>query len=306
MKFGKYAHSHPIVKLAVWCGILVAFFVVFMIIVALLANAGVNMGYLTSIRWTLVAQDLAFFILPALLVACLWSGNPAQWLHLRSVERGRTWWIYVLAVLIPIACLPFNNTLVHVNEQMNLPQWLKPLEEWMRQMEDAADLLTQQLIGVESVGGFVANLIVVALLAGLGEELCFRGVLQNIVSERSSRSETPHAAIWVTAIVFSAIHFQFYGFVPRLLLGALFGYALCWTGSLWVPIVMHCTNNGFVVIAVFIGKKLGWDIESLDAIGTGETMWIGVVSMAVTMILIYLLRRSTTMSKASSRTSIGS
>ncbi|MCQ2333481.1 MAG: hypothetical protein MJZ88_02575, partial [Paludibacteraceae bacterium] len=66
MKFGKYAHSHPIVKLAVWCGILVAFFVVFMIIVALLANAGVNMGYLTSIRWTLVAQDLAFFILPAL------------------------------------------------------------------------------------------------------------------------------------------------------------------------------------------------------------------------------------------------
>lgn len=306
MKLGKYAHIHSIKKLAVWCGILLVFFVVFMLIVALLAAQGVAMGTIANVRWTLVFQDMFFFIMPAILVACMWSDKPAAWLHLQPIQAGKNQMVVLLAMLIPICCIPFNNIFVHIGEQLSLPAWLKSVEVWMRQMEESANVLTEQLLATESIGGLLANLAVMSLLAGVGEEFCFRGVLLNIVSERLQRPMIPHRAIWITAIVFSAIHFQFYGFVPRMLLGALFGYALYWTGSLWVPIIMHCTNNGFVVIAAFIGKKQGWNIDALDTLGTGDTLWLGVVSVVITVVLIYFLRRSTTISSASSRTSIGS
>lgn len=306
MKLGKYVGQRPITKLAVWCSVLVAMFMFFTLGVAVVAALGGNVSSIVGVRWLLVAQDLAFFILPAFVVACLWSNDPLAWLHVQPVRSGNKWAIVLLAILIPICCLPLNNMFVGWGEQINLPSWLQPMEEWIREMEEKSSVLTEQLLATESVGGLVANLMVVALLAGLGEELCFRGVLQNIVSERSPKDSLPHVPIWVTAIVFSAIHFQFYGFVPRMLLGALFGYTLCWTGSIWIPILMHFVNNGFVVIAVFIGKKQGLDVEALDAIGTGDTMWLGVISLVVTVMLIYLLRRSTTISNASSRTSIGS
>ena len=115
----------------------------------------------------------------------------------------------------------------------------------------------------------------------------------------------PHLAIWCSAILFSAIHMQFYGFVPRMLMGALFGYMLAWTGSLWVPILMHMTNNAVAVILYFVALRADWDMEKVDAIGTNDTLWLGVVSMVITIVGIYIFRRSTTMSSASSRISSG-
>ena len=98
---------------------------------------------------------------------------------------------------------------------------------------------------------------------------------------------------------------QFYGFVPRMLMGALFGYMLVWTGSLWIPILMHFTNNAVAVILYFIALRADWDMDKVDAIGTNDTLWLGVVSMVLTIVGIYIFRRSTTMSNASSRMSNG-
>ena len=83
--------------------------------------------------------------------------------------------------------------------------------------------------------------------------------------------------------MFSAIHMQFYGFIPRMLLGALFGYALKWSGSLWLPILMHFTNNALAVIFSFICISNGYKLSGLDAIGTEDTLWIGCVSMVITI-----------------------
>jgi hypothetical protein len=98
---------------------------------------------------------------------------------------------------------------------------------------------------------------------------------------------------------------QFYGFVPRMLMGVLFGYMLVWTSNLWVPILMHFTNNAMAVLLYFVAFRANWDIEQLDAIGTNDTLWLGVVSIVVTIVGIYAFRRSTTMSNASSRISSG-
>ncbi|MBQ5387483.1 MAG: CPBP family intramembrane metalloprotease, partial [Paludibacteraceae bacterium] len=128
-----------------------------------------------------------------------------------------------------------------------------------------------------------------------------RGERQEARGERK-----PHLAIWCTAILFSAIHLQFYGFVPRMLMGALFGYALAWSGTLWLPILMHLTNNAMAVVISYVSIKAGWDMETVDSIGTNDTLWLGIVSLLITCIGIYAFRRSTTMSKASSRMSSGS
>ena len=176
----------------------------------------------------------------------------------------------------------------------------------MQQMEQSAEWTTDRLLNATTVGALLANVGLIGFLAAMSEELTFRGVLLRFFTRQyTDKSRTPHAAIWAVAVVFSLIHFQFYGFIPRLLMGALLGYALWWSGSLWVPVLMHFVNNATAVVVTFIFQKTGTDTSWLEAFGTGNTMWVGIVSLAVTAGVIYLLRRSTTMSNASSRTSGG-
>ena len=131
-----------------------------------------------------------------------------------------------------------------------------------------------------------------ALLPALAEELSFRGTLQQIICKGQSDqipSTKVHVAIWITAFIFSAIHMQFYGFVPRMLMGAMFGYIFVWTGSLWVPMTMHFVNNGLAVLAYyFFGQN-----SSADTIGTGATWWVGVVSLIITSLGLLIFYRKT-------------
>ena len=115
----------------------------------------------------------------------------------------------------------------------------------MKAMEASAMALTERFLAADGIGGLLLNLGLMALLPALAEEMSFRGVLQGVLSPQRHT----HVAIWVTAFIFSAIHMQFYGFIPRMMMGALFGYVFVWTGSLWVPIVMHFINNGIAVVS---------------------------------------------------------
>ncbi len=98
--------------------------------------------------------------------------------------------------------------------------------------------------------------------------------------------------IWVSAILFSALHMQFYGFFPRMLLGAFFGYLLLWSGSLWLPIIAHFVNNCVAVIFYYL-KFNGIKVVDIEIIGTGETLWLGILSGIVCVFLGYLIRKST-------------
>lgn len=311
MQFGKLEKANPLVKLCVWLALLVVGFILVLAIILPLLVSG-NVTTAASMRWILTAQDLFVLILPAWLAACLWNPSPARWLH---VGTGMSWRTALIAVGLMVAAMPAVNMIGAWNAQMHLPDCLHDVEEWMKQMEDANARTTETLLGTDTIGGLLANIGLIGLLAAIGEEMTFRGVILGMLrsdngSPQAFSGRLPHAAIWVTAIVFSAIHVQFYGFVPRMLMGALLGYALCWTGSLWVPVLMHFTNNTVTVIAGYVVLKKGIDSTVLESFGTGQTLWLGIVSLMITVVGAWAwcqcLRRSTTINNASSRTSIGS
>ena len=295
---GKYEQSHVAVKVIQWLGCI--------LFLNILAAGNIFLFEqplsVSSLKWIQFFQSAAMFLLPPLCMAYLWSKQPLEWLKVKG-ERLKVKGEGVWAVVLMLVALPAINLLAHINEQIALPAFLEPLEAWMKTQEETAKNLTDQFMHVTTFGGLIINLLLMAVLPAISEELTFRGVLMNLFKVKGE--SVPHLAIWCSAILFSAIHLQFYGFVPRMLMGALFGYMLVWTGSLWTPILMHFTNNAMAVILYFVSLRAGWDIEMMDAIGTNDTLWLGVVSMVITIVGIYAFRRSTTMSNASSRISNG-
>lgn len=293
---GKFEQSHWAVKVLQWLGCILLWMIPAMGCMMLFEQP-MSVG---SLKWVQLLQTAAMFLLPPLCMAYLWSREPMKWL---KVSEFQSFKVSGAAILLMLVALPAINLLSYWNQQMTLPAFLEPLEAWMKAQEESAALLTEQFLNVTTFGGLVVNLLLMAVLPAVAEELTFRGVLQQLFEVKGER--VPHMAIWCSAILFSAIHMQFYGFVPRMLMGALFGYMLAWTGSLWVPILMHMTNNAVAVILYFVALRADWDMEKVDAIGTNDTLWLGVVSMVITIVGIYIFRRSTTMSSASSRISSG-
>ena len=309
---GKYEHAHWAVKVIQWLGCMFLLSIV----------AGISIFFFEqplsteALKWIQFVQQAALFLLPPLCVAYLWSNKPLEWLRAYPLPlpKGKGVRTGLWAMALMLVALPAINLLGYWNQQMTLPAFLEPLEQWMKTQEESAKILTEQFMNVTTIGGLIINLLLMALLPAVAEELTFRGVLQRLFQAKGEKGDEakrregekiPHLAIWCSAILFSAIHMQFYGFVPRMLMGALFGYMLVWTGSLWIPILMHFTNNAMAVLLYFVTLRQGWDLEKVDAIGTNDTLWLGVVSMVITIIGIYAFRRSTTMSNASSRMSNG-
>ena len=314
---GKYEQSHVAMKVIQWLGC---------VLVCSMVAAGSMFLFeqplsVSALKWVQFFQSTAMFLLPPLCMAYLWSEQPLEWLKAYPLSGGKGVRLGIGAVVLMLVALPAINLLSYWNQQMTLPAFLEPLEQWMKTSEESAKVLTEQFMQATTFGGLIINILLMALLPAVGEELTFRGVLQRLFEGKSLedaslqngskapyslKARIPHLAIWCSAILFSAIHLQFYGFVPRMLMGALFGYMLVWTGSLWIPILMHFTNNAMAVLLYFVSLRAGWDMDKVDAIGTNDTLWLGVVSMVITIVGIYAFRRSTTMSNASSRMSSGS
>lgn len=282
----------------------------------------------SALKWFQFVQTVGTFLLPPLICAWLWSSQPSAWLGLRMRVKGERkknlFLLYIGAVLLMVVVMPGINLLADWNSKMVLPECMADIETWMKAQEDAAMALTERFLKGEGVGILLINIGLMALLPACAEELTFRGVIQGLIVESrktallkvesnqqsaisNQLSARQHVAVWVTAIIFSAIHLQFYGFVPRMLLGALFGYMLVWTGSLWVPIVMHFTNNCVTVVAYWVIYNRGINPETVESFGSGETAWVGWLSLALTATGIYFFwRLSRQISNASSRMSEGS
>lgn len=294
---GKFEQTHTFTKIIQWIACVCLFSIPAMGCIILFPQP----LSIASLKWIQLLQTAAIFLLPPLCMAYLWAQEPMKWL---KVQKFQSFKVSGEAILLMLVALPAINLLAHINQQMALPAFLEPLEQWMKTAEEDAAHLTEQFLSVTTFGGLIINLLLMAALPAIAEELTFRGVLQHLFTPKH-QSSIPHLAIWCSAILFSAIHMQFYGFIPRMLMGALFGYMLAWTGSLWIPILMHFTNNAMAVLLSFFAIKAEWDNDLLDTIGTGDTLWLGIVSFVLTIVGIYIFRRSTTMSNASSRISSG-
>ena len=295
---GHFQHSHMVVKVLQWLGCICLLSIPAISSIVFFPQP-LSVG---ALKWIQFIQTVALFLLPPLCMAYLWSDRPLAWLQFRTTPY--TLRHILCAIVLMIVALPAINLIGYINQQMTLPSFLQPLETWMKTQEENAAFLTEQFLNVSTMSGLMINILLMALLPAVAEELTFRGVLQRLFTPSIHRL-TPHIAIWCSAILFSAIHMQFYGFLPRMLMGALFGYLLVWTGSIWVPILMHFTNNAMAVTLYFIASRQGWEMDKVDTIGANDTLWLGVVSIVITCIGIYIFRRSTTISNASSLMSNG-
>lgn len=190
------------------------------------------------------------------------------------------WWLILIGVALMFVSVPLSTRLTTWNESMDFGGVFAKLEEYLKLLEDTAQAATEKLLDVDSIGGLLFNLVVIALIPAIGEELTFRGVLQQSLT----RKMNPHVAIILSAAIFSFIHFQFYGFLPRMFLGLLMGYMFYITNSLWTSMLMHFVNNGTAVVLYYLSNK--GVIEDAEHFGETANVWIIVASATVTIGLI--------------------
>ena len=230
-------------------------------------------------------QAIGLFILPPLILGYLYQGNIREYLYLNRSLNSST---FLLVIVLMFAMAPFINFLGEWNSNMNFPEWMDGLEQWMRDKEEDAAQITEAFLDVKTWSGLVFNLFMVAFLAAVGEELLFRGVIQKIFTRMT---KSTHWGIWISAVLFSAIHVQFFGFVPRLLLGALFGYLLVWSGSMWLPILGHFFNNAFAVIALYFVNKGAIDPAVEEYGSTSDSYYAAIFSMLIVALLLWQIKR---------------
>ena len=227
-----------------------------------------------------ISSILMFIVPPIVYYYVTRKQNPVAALGLRSINRP--WGFYILiGVVLMFASLPVTNQLTEWNEGMSFGPAFAKLEEYLKTMEEAAAEVTERMLNVDTFGGLLLNLLVIALIPAIGEELTFRGLLQQSLT-RSMKN--PHVAIILTGAIFSFIHFQFYGFLPRMFLGILLGYMFYISGSLWTSMAMHFVNNGTAVVVYYLNHKgiIDVDVDHFGAMSLGMV----ALSTAVTVALI--------------------
>lgn len=225
------------------------------------------------------------FIVPAVLFAGIWTKQRIPYLGITTKASFTTLILGSIGILF---ALPTINWIAQINEHMHLPDALSGVEEWMRNSEAKAMELTKLFTKGTSVSGLILNLFVVAFMAAISEELFFRGMIQKVLIECFKNK---HIAIWTGAILFSAFHMQFFGFFPRMLMGAYLGYLFLWTGSLWPGILAHFVNNGMAVFLIWLSNR-GVISADVDKIGTfeNEMMYVIVSAVLVTVSLVFVYR----------------
>ena len=237
---------------------------------------------LGALRIIQIVSAAGTFMLPAFFLAYLFDARPSAFLSLDRAPGGMPLLLVAAALL---TALPLINFLGEINARMVLPPVLAGVERWMRSTEEQAARLTELFLDMKTPADMYINLLMMALIPAIGEELLFRGVIQRIFSQWFRGT---HTAVWITAVLFSAMHFQFYGFLPRLLLGALLGYLLAWSGSLWLPIVAHFVNNAAAVVLTWLYQS-GESSMDPDAIGTGGETIVLLTGTVMTAGLLWSL-----------------
>ena len=225
-------------------------------------------------------SSLLIFVAPPLILYGFTRHEPMRAIGFRKSVSAR---MLLIGVAVMFASLPVTNQLTTWNEKMSLGAF-KALEDLLKQMEDTAGDLTERMLQVDTVWGLLFNLLVIALIPALGEELTFRGMLQQALVKGCKNA---HVGIFLSAAIFSFIHFQFYGFLPRMFLGLLLGYMFYYSGSLWTSILMHFVNNGAAVVVAYFEQR-NQISTSVEDFGATDSPIILVASLMATVLLIVL------------------
>ena len=199
--------------------------------------------------------------------------------------------LIVLAVMV--FSMPLMELIINLNQHMKLPHFLSAVEKWMRDSENEAAKETAILLSLKTVGQMLFALIVVGLSTAIVEEFFFRGCVQTIFIRWT---KNPHWGIWITAAIFSAIHMQFFGFFPRMLLGVFFGYFVLWSGSIWTSVWGHFINNGTAVVVTYLyqHKKITMNPDDSHVFNYG----LYAFSLIITVLLLVVYKKLTLTQKS--------
>lgn len=252
-------------------------------------SAGSNMRVMSFLQ---LVQSIGMFIVPALIyfrVSGLRNGE-----YLLKGEK-QIFLFILMALALGFVYSPVIDLSYKLNQLMDLPPFLDGLEQWMRTSEDTLERLTKAFLQMEGWGDFLFNMIMIALIPAIGEELMFRGALQKILADWTGNI---HWAIFITAFLFSCIHMQFFGFLPRFLIGFLLGYLFYWSGNIWVPIAAHFLNNGMIVLFNFLFQRGTIDFDPWEEQDFTTVQYI--LSAVLTIVLLtgcYLLAQRNSVNK---------
>jgi len=196
--------------------------------------------------------------------------------------------LFLLVFLIMLCASPVMEVLININQKLSLPGPLKSIEDLMRTMEQAAQKATDAMLQMKTVGDLLFALLVVGLLTAVAEEFLFRGCIQTMFLRWTNNS---HAAIWITAIIFSAFHMEFFSFLPRVALGVFFGYFVVWSGSIWTSVWAHFLNNGTAVMVTYLYQRKAISISPDDqhVFNYGSYAF----SLIIILILLFIYRNIT-------------
>lgn len=239
-----------------------------------------NPDTLGLLKFFQIINQLGMFVIPVIIFVLLADGKFWKNLSLESVPRLP---LLLSGSLLMITSIPLVGFLAEVNQGLNLPESWSTIENWMIKSEDDANELMKIFLSTSSFGAYLLNMFMIALMAAVGEELLFRGALFRIFQDWT---KNVHLTVFLTALFFSAFHLQFFGFLPRFMLGIFLGYMLVWSKNLWVPIVVHFAYNGFAVTAMFLASKgaVETDYDSFGQAVPASFIWISIV---LTGILFY-------------------
>ncbi|WP_345112936.1 CPBP family intramembrane glutamic endopeptidase [Hymenobacter algoricola] len=237
---------------------------------------------------SMLSQGLLLFVGFAGAALALVSLMGYRWADYFTPRRPVSWVWLAAAALLVLGSIPFMSGLVEWNAKAHFPAALHGLEVQARELEDRAQVLTKFLTHFNSTTRFLVGLLVIAVVPAISEELVFRGVIQrNLVQWFGSR----HAGVWLAAAIFSAIHFQFFGFVPRFVLGLILGYLYEWSGNILVPMVAHFTQNAFQLLLLYVQQR-DWTSSTFDPDSTESLPWPWMLaSLLLTGYLLYWLHQ---------------
>lgn len=239
------------------------------------------------LKFVLMAQEIFIFIIPAMIIMYLMKPlNQSMFADLKMPAINEV----AIVILFAFCIFPLNSFTGQLNSGMDLPDWLGGLEKWMSDKENSIDRMFELIITGKTFGAMLFNLLMIAVLPAIGEEFIFRGVFQKILYNLIKNN---HLAVWMTAFIFSAIHMQFYGFIPRLILGLAFGYLFLWSRTLWLPVIAHFVNNAVPTIGAWLSGPENYS-NIVDVPMWKQLLGLPVPIIICTLILIYFRNKSKT------------
>ena len=283
---------HPIMELVLFLIAILGFSLLGAILAFLISYAnGVNLSTLMSslnenspigernlIRAVMAINQALSFLVPSIFFALFL--HEKRWANFFTLDKIPSFQNIMLGVLILFVSLPLVQYTILLNKAI-------PLPEWMHSVENDTENMLKGLLKMDFTYEIIVNVLVIALIPAIGEELVFRGVLQQKLIQWFGKNH--HAAIWLSGAIFSAIHLQFEGFLPRMILGAVLGYLFYYTKNIWISIIAHFFNNASQIVAyqAFKAEKTTLDLEKIDV-----PWYAGLLSLVAVVGLIYYLKIS--------------